>query len=180
MITEVPATAPLLIESLKTRYPARRIPALDGIDLAVAAGERVGVAGRTGAGKSTLALAAAGFIPRVVRAKVDGRVVIEGIDAATSSPGELLGRVGIVFTTPSNQLSASKLTVREELAFGLENLGMPRAEMDGRPLASWKACVCTCRRNAWQIYARRHPGSNTNCRPVAGPRCWPDLDCVRR
>ena len=38
-----------------------------------AAGERVGVAGRTGAGKSTLALAAAGFIPRVVRAAVRGR-----------------------------------------------------------------------------------------------------------
>ena len=42
------------------------------------AGERVGVAGRTGAGKSTLALAAAGFIPRVVRARLDGRVAITG------------------------------------------------------------------------------------------------------
>ena len=44
--------------------------------------------------------------------------------------GALLGRVGIVFSTPANQLSASKLTVREELAFGLENLGLPRDEMD--------------------------------------------------
>ena len=51
----------------------------------VAAGERVGVAGRTGAGKSTLALAAAGFIPRVVRAKLDGRVAIDGVDAATAA-----------------------------------------------------------------------------------------------
>ena len=47
-------------------------------------------------------------------------------------PDALLGRVGIVFATPANQLSASKQTVREELAFGLENLGMPRAEMDPR------------------------------------------------
>src|SRR4029079_19739690 len=46
--------------------------------------------------------------------------------------GALLGRVGIVFATPANQLSASKLTVREELAFGLENLGIPRDEMDAR------------------------------------------------
>jgi energy-coupling factor transporter ATP-binding protein EcfA2 len=126
------SATPLLIEGLGIRYPARRVPALDGIDLAIDVGEQVGVAGRTGAGKSTLALAAAAFIPRVVRAKVDGRVVIEGIDAVTASAGELLGRVGIVFTTPSNQLSASKLTVREELAFGLENLGMPRSEMDAR------------------------------------------------
>ncbi len=90
------------------------------------------MAGRTGAGKSTLTLAAAGFIPRVVRAKVDGRVVIEGTDTATAAPSSLLGQVGIVFATPANQLSASKQTVREELAFGLENLGMPRDEMDAR------------------------------------------------
>ena len=42
------------------------------------------------------------------------------------------GRVGIVFASPADQLSASKLTVREELAFGLENLGMPRTLMDPR------------------------------------------------
>ena len=53
-------------------------------------------------------------------------------DAATAPGGALLGRVGIVFATPANQLSASKLTVREELAFGLENLGVPRDEMDAR------------------------------------------------
>ena len=124
--------APLRIEGLGVRYPARREPSLSGVDLTVAAGSQVGVAGRTGAGKSTLALAAAGFIPRVVRAKLDGRVAIEGVDAATASGGALLGRVGIVFSTPANQLSASKLSVREELAFGLENLGVPRAEMDAR------------------------------------------------
>ena len=50
----------------------------------------------------------------------------------TADGGALLGHVGIVFSTPANQLSASKLTVREELAFGLENLGLPRAEMDAR------------------------------------------------
>jgi len=126
------APGPLLIEGLAVRYPGRREPSVEGIDVAVAAGERVGVAGRTGAGKSTLALAAAGFIPRVVRAKLEGRVVIEGQDAATATGGALLGRVGIVFATPANQLSASKLTVREELAFGLENLGVPRSEMDAR------------------------------------------------
>ena len=53
-------------------------------------------------------------------------------DTKTAAADGLLGRVGIVFATPANQLSASKLTVREELAFGLENLGVPRAEMDGR------------------------------------------------
>jgi energy-coupling factor transporter ATP-binding protein EcfA2 len=130
---DVAATgAPLRIDGLGARYPGRREPSLEGVSVEVGAGERVGVAGRTGAGKSTLALAAAGFIPRVVRAKLAGHVTIDGMDGATAPAGALLGRVGIVFATPANQLSASKLTVREELAFGLENLGVPRAEMDGR------------------------------------------------
>lgn len=129
---EAAGAAPLDITDLGIRYPGRREPALHRVSVSVAAGEQVGIAGRTGAGKSTLALAAAGFIPRVVRAKVDGRVVIDGQDAATAAGGALLGRVGIVFATPANQLSASKLTVREELAFGLENLGVARDEMDAR------------------------------------------------
>ena len=80
--------------------------------------------GRTGAGKSTLALAAAGFIPRVVRATLTGDVAsTDRTDPARR--GRSAGRVGIVFSTPANQLSASKSTVHEELAFGLENLGGP-------------------------------------------------------
>ena len=120
------------LEEVRVRYPASRTPALDGVTLPVASGGRVGVAGRTGAGKSTLALLAAGFIPRVVRATVEGRATVGETDLVKAESKDLLGRVGIVFATPANQLSASKLTVREELAFGLENLAVPRSEMDGR------------------------------------------------
>jgi energy-coupling factor transport system ATP-binding protein len=126
------AVPALAIRGLDVRYHGRREPALAGIDLDVAAGEVVGVAGRNGAGKSTLALAGAGFIPRVVRARIDGGVAIGGRPAIGAPAADLLGRVGIVFSTPSNQLSGSKQTVREELAFGLENLGVPRAAMDDR------------------------------------------------
>jgi energy-coupling factor transporter ATP-binding protein EcfA2 len=126
------STTALALEALEVRYHGRRTPALAGIDLAVAPGEMVGVAGRNGAGKSTLTLAAAAFIPRVVRAAIGGRVVIAGRAAAETPVRDLLGQVGIVFSTPSTQLSGSKLTVREELAFGLENLGVARAAMDER------------------------------------------------
>ncbi len=126
------ATPALALDALVVRYHGRRTPALDRIDLAVAPGEMVGVAGRNGAGKSTLALAAAAFIPRVVRAQLGGSVAIAGRRVAETPVRDLPGRVGIVFSTPSNQLSGSKLTVREELAFGLENLGVARSEMDAR------------------------------------------------
>ena len=119
------------LDAVSVRYPGRRDAALS-VSLGVAPGEMLGVAGRTGAGKSTLALLAGGFIPRVVRAHVAGSVRIDGLDGLTAQGSELAGRVGIVFSTPANQLSASKLTVREELAFGLENLAVPRPEMDPR------------------------------------------------
>jgi energy-coupling factor transport system ATP-binding protein len=125
------ATARVALDGVSVRYPARSDAALE-LSLNVEAGEIVGVAGRTGAGKSTLALTAGGFVPRVVRARVGGTVQVGGVDALRSNGSDLAGRVGIVFSTPANQLSASKPTVREELAFGLENLGVPRAEMDGR------------------------------------------------
>jgi energy-coupling factor transporter ATP-binding protein EcfA2 len=118
--------------ALRVRYPGRSTPALVDVDLRAAPGERVGIAGRTGAGKSTLTLAAAGFLPRVVRATVDGSIRVDGVDPVRANASDLLGRVGIVFATPANQLSASKQSVREELAFGLENLGVPRADMDRR------------------------------------------------
>ena len=125
-------TARVTLDGVHVRYPAARVDALEGVSLSVEAGARVGVAGRTGAGKSTLALLAAGFIPRVVRARVEGRAALGETDLAKAESKDLLGRVGIVFATPANQLSASKLTVREELAFGLENLAVPRSEMDPR------------------------------------------------
>jgi energy-coupling factor transport system ATP-binding protein len=122
----------LAVEGLGVRYVGRRQKALDDVGLKVAEGKIVGVAGRTGAGKSTLALAASGFIPRVVKAQVSGSVRIGDIEATTAKLSELAGRVGIVFSAPALQLSSSKPTVREELAFGLENLAVARGEMDAR------------------------------------------------
>jgi energy-coupling factor transport system ATP-binding protein len=91
----------------------------------------VSVGGRNGSGKSTLTLVATGFIPRVVRARVMGTARIGDRALERLSDAELRRTLGIVFATPSNQLSGSKLSVREELAFGLENLAVQRTEMDG-------------------------------------------------
>ena len=124
--------ATLAVDDLRVRYVGRAEQALDGVSLVVGPGEMVGVAGRTRAGKSTLALVAAGFIPRVIRARLEGRVTLDGLSVPTATAAQLGGRVGIVFSTPANQLSTSKLTVRDELAFGLENLAIPRSDMDRR------------------------------------------------
>ena len=125
-------SAALRFDALTVRYFGRDIDALRMVDLALEPGELVGLAGRNGAGKSTLALAAAGFIPRVIRAQVDGDVLAFGRSVREEEGAPREQRVGIVFASPANQLSATKASVREELAFGLENMGVPRDAMDDR------------------------------------------------
>ncbi len=129
----------ITIDGLTVRYPARRESALIDVSLTVGSGEWLGITGRPGAGKSTLALATAGLLPRVVRADVSGRVTVGAVEMLSATAAETVGRCGIVFTSPADQLSGSKPTVREELAFGLENLGVARAAMDPRIDATMEA-----------------------------------------
>ena len=126
------APAALVFDDLTVRYYGREVDALSRVDLAIEPGQLVGLAGRNGAGKSTLALAAAGFIPRVIRAQVQGDVRAFGHSVRDEDGAPREHRVGIVFASPANQLSATKATVREELAFGLENMGVPRDDMEAR------------------------------------------------
>jgi energy-coupling factor transporter ATP-binding protein EcfA2 len=122
----------LHVDGLTVRYPGRPGRALDDVSFDVPDGEWLGVTGRTGAGKSTLALAASGLLPRVIHASIGGRVTLDDLELTTATAADVIGRCGAVFASPAEQLSGSKPTVREELAFGLENLGIERAAMDGR------------------------------------------------
>src|SRR5687767_2140707 len=108
----------LRIENLSVRYPGQRDRALADLSLAISGGRSLALTGHTGAGKSTLCLAAAGLLPRVIRAATSGSVKVDDIEATRATAADLIGRVGIVFSAPALQLSASKLSVRDELAFG--------------------------------------------------------------
>jgi energy-coupling factor transporter ATP-binding protein EcfA2 len=78
----------------------------------------------------------AGFIPHHFQGELRGRVSVDGLDVAATPLAELVTHVGLVFQNPFNQLSGAKLTVTEEVAFGLENLGVPRQEMPRRVAAA--------------------------------------------
>lgn len=113
-------------------YPRAGVPALSNLTLDVPAGQFCAVIGANGAGKSTLCAALAGFVPHFYRGKLTGQVEVAGIDVVASSLAQMAGTVGLVFSNPFNQITGARFSVREEVAFGLENMGVPRAEMESR------------------------------------------------
>lgn len=114
------------------QYPLTRTPVLKDIHFDVEEGEFLAVIGPNGAGKSTLCYAISGFIPHFYKGDLSGRIELDGLYLSQSTLSQWVAKAGLVFQNPFNQISGAKYTVYEEIAFGLENQGVPRSEMDGR------------------------------------------------
>ena len=106
-----PVNTPLLdVRGLDVSFPGpdRTVHAVQGLDFGVAAGETVGIVGESGSGKSTTALALMGMLPGSGRV-TGGRVLLEGRDLASATPGELRGlrgrRISMVFQDPLSALN---------------------------------------------------------------------------
>jgi energy-coupling factor transporter ATP-binding protein EcfA2 len=110
-------------------YPATEKPALEDINLSVEQGEFLAIVGSNEAGKSTLCYTISGFVPHFFHGELSGDVQVAGLDLKEAKLNEWVLNVGLVFQNPFNQISGSKFTVFEEIAFGLENLGVNRSEM---------------------------------------------------
>jgi energy-coupling factor transport system ATP-binding protein len=125
----------ITVEDVHYHYPPvrpgdRPVTALDGISCAVPEGTCLAVIGPNNSGKTTLCLAVAGLAPRLTDGQITGRIVVAGRDVQAELPGALAETVGLVMQDPSGQLFNP--TVEDELAWGLENLGIPPAEMRER------------------------------------------------
>jgi energy-coupling factor transporter ATP-binding protein EcfA2 len=120
------------LQNVTYKYPLTDAPVLENINLQVEEGEFVAVIGPNGAGKSTLCYTLSGFIPHFYKGELTGTVEVAGIETLSSTLGEWVMNVGLAFQNPFNQISGAKYTVFEEIAFGLENIGVPRTEMKGR------------------------------------------------
>ena len=120
------------LNNVTYKYPLTDSPALQNLSLQVEEGEFVAVVGPNGAGKSTLCYTLAGFVPHFFKGALTGTVDVDGKDLLKSTLNEWVLNVGLAFQNPFNQISGAKFTVFEELAFGLENIGIPRDEMKSR------------------------------------------------
>ena len=97
--------------------------ALFGVDLHVAAGERVAILGPNGAGKTTFV-----FHLNGVHLPSEGSVHVSGLPVTKENLREVRRRVGILFQDPDDQLFMP--TVRDDVAFGPANMGLRGAELD--------------------------------------------------
>ena len=94
---------------------------LKNVNLKVKKGERVGILGPTGSGKSSLFMSLNGTIPHFLKGKVSGKIIVDGIETLDSTTQELARHVGVVYADPS--LSTAALAVEDDVAFGPQCLG---------------------------------------------------------
>jgi len=118
------------IENLSYRYPRSPDLVLQDINLSVQRGEFLGIVGPTGAGKTTLCLALNGIVPQYYGGRFFGHVNVAGLDTVDNPIHMLAQHVTLVFQDPETQLFAN--SVENEVAFGLENLSVPRSEIPQR------------------------------------------------
>ena len=131
---EAPTTASsaIIISDLAFRYLSRADWALEGVTLEVLDNEFLAITGPSGAGKSTLCLSLNGLIPHVIEGTMRGTVSVGGLDTRKTEVSQLSTFVGMVFQDPRSQLTGSAMMVEEEVAFGLQNLGVAREAMRDR------------------------------------------------
>ena len=121
------APAIIRVEGLSFRYYGSDQYALRDVNLVVKKGELIVLAGRSGCGKTSLLRCLNGLIPNFYEGEMSGRVLVDGMDTR-NTPTHVLSQVaGMVFQNPDNQLFA--LSVEADVAFPLENLGLPREEI---------------------------------------------------
>lgn len=114
----------ITIKNLSYQYPISESDALKNVNVTIERGKLYALIGANGGGKTTLCNVIRGFIPHFYKGDLRGEVLIEGKDIREWEMGELSQKIGYVFQNPFTQISGVKDNVFEEIAFGLENLGM--------------------------------------------------------
>ncbi|WP_030688158.1 ABC transporter ATP-binding protein [Streptomyces globisporus] len=117
-------------ENVSVRYEEDAEPTLRNVDLTVPEGELVLLVGPSGVGKSTLLGAVSGLVPHFTGGTLTGRVTVDGRDTRTHPPRELADLVGTVGQDPSAHFVTD--TVEDELAYGMESLGLAPGVMRRR------------------------------------------------
>ncbi|MBQ8995314.1 MAG: ABC transporter ATP-binding protein [Oscillospiraceae bacterium] len=117
------------LKDVSYKYPYTKDFALQNVTCSFEKGKFYGIIGENGGGKTTLCNLIRGLIPHFYLGKLTGECLVEGKDIRDWDTAELSSKIGYVFQNPFTQISGIKPTVFEEVAIGLENLGVPKDVM---------------------------------------------------
>ncbi|BBM39481.1 ABC-type cobalt transport system, ATPase component [Leptotrichia hofstadii] len=117
------------IENVNYKYPLEEKQALKNINIEIKKGEFWAVIGKNGSGKTTFCNMLRRFVPDFYKGELTGKITLEDKELKDYSQKELVQKIGFVFQNPFTQISGVKDTVFEEIAYGLENLGLEKEEI---------------------------------------------------
>ena len=126
----VPTLDVISTNKLTYSYPGATTPSIQDVTMKISKGDFVILTGPSGCGKTTLCRCFNGLVPHFYNGTLEGEITVADLNVADHKIHELAKHVGLVFQNPENQLFA--LSVEKDVAFGLENFGMPREEMKKR------------------------------------------------
>jgi energy-coupling factor transporter ATP-binding protein EcfA2 len=118
--------ATIVVKDLTFTYLGSKKPSISDLTFSVDEGQFVILTGPSGCGKTSVCRCLNGLIPHFYSGELEGDVTVCGLSIREKSTSELARRVGFVFQNPENQLFS--LSVERDVAFGPENLGLPRSE----------------------------------------------------
>jgi len=120
------------IENVNYKYPLEEKQALKNINIEIKKGEFWAVIGKNGSGKTTFCNMLRRFVPDFYKGELTGKIMLEDKELKDYSQKELVQKIGFVFQNPFTQISGVKDTIFEEIAYGLENLGLDKEEIISR------------------------------------------------
>lgn len=118
------------VNNLSFFYPLATDVTIDDISMRIEDNEVAAIIGPNGSGKTTLGYCMCGIIPHLIKGKMDGKVVIRGKNTKEHPFKEIIKDIGIIFQDPDAQFVT--LRVKDEIAFGLENMDLPQNEVRAR------------------------------------------------
>lgn len=120
------------LKNISFKYAGAKELSINNINLEIKKGELIVILGGIGAGKTTLTRCINGLIPHFIVGRMKGNVLINDINTKDYSLSEIATKVGLILDNPIVQLTGYGVTVEEEVAFGMENLGVERIEIKKR------------------------------------------------
>ncbi len=120
------------LNNVSFTYLLAKRPAMENVSLSIEKGKFYAILGANGSGKTTLCNIIRGFIPNFYEGEMAGEVMLEGKPLKDYSMENLAPKMGYVFQNPFNQITGARDNVFEEIAYGLENFGVPVDEIQRR------------------------------------------------